>query len=100
MGDLVVNKKGAAVGRTMRSAEGRIILAESSVAAWNLGLGAACPSPPSLGVMTWGNDEFPTYYKLLVRCLSVCDELACKRSGQRANGQCRIMFIKSQSCGQ
>ena len=33
--------------------------------------------------MTWGNDEFPTYYKLLVRYLSVCDELACKRSGQQ-----------------
>ena len=58
---------------------------ESSVAAWNLGLGVG-PSLPLLlvlGVMTWGNDEFPTYYKLLVRCLSVCDELACNRSGQQ-----------------
>ena len=68
MGDLVVNKKGCC-GRANDAVGGR----ESSVAAArghprNLGLGAACPSL-SLGVMTWGNDEFPTFYKLLARWL-------------------------------
>ena len=42
-----------------------------------LGIGSGLPAAhPSLllllfllGVMTWGNDEFPTYYKLLARWL-------------------------------
>lgn len=83
----------------MRSVDGSLLWQQRGAIRGTWDWERLAPPSPSLGVMTWGNDEFPTYYKLLVRCLSVCDELACKRSGQRANGQCRIMFIKSQSCG-